>query len=37
MGRLNAIHSIYAKEISNADMLFTLSLFITAPVEWINR
>ncbi|CAN0331719.1 unnamed protein product, partial [Ectocarpus sp. 4 AP-2014] len=37
MGRLNAIHSMYAKEISNADMLFTLSQFVTAPALWINR
>ncbi|CBN79057.1 conserved unknown protein [Ectocarpus siliculosus] len=37
MGRLNAIHSMYAKEISNADMLFTLSQFVTARALWINR
>ncbi|CAM9566580.1 unnamed protein product [Pylaiella littoralis] len=37
MARTNAIHGIYAKEISNADMLFTLSLFVTEPAVWINR
>eukprot|EP00752_Nemacystus_decipiens_P017543 g15722.t1 len=37
IGRLNAIHGMYAKEISNADMLFTLAQFVTAPVIWIDR
>ena len=35
--RVNAIHGMYAKQISNADMLFTLSLFITEPAVWIDR
>lgn len=35
--RLNAIHGMYEKEISNADMLFTLAQFVTAPATWIDR
>lgn len=37
MARLNFIHGTYSKEISNADMLFTLSLFICEPAKWIDR
>lgn len=37
MARMNAIHEVYGKEISNADMLFTLSLFVTSPAVWIDR
>lgn len=37
MARMNAIHGMYGKEISNADMLFTLSLFVTEPARWIDR
>lgn len=37
IGRLNAIHGMYEKEISNADMLFTLTQFVTAPAIWIDR
>ena len=35
--RLNAIHGMYAKQISNGDMLYTLSLFVTEPARWIDR
>lgn len=35
--RLNTIHGMYEKEISNADMLFTLAQFVTAPAIWIDR
>eukprot|EP00904_Undaria_pinnatifida_P011231 jgi/Undpi1/7238/HiC_scaffold_22.g09711.m1 len=35
--RVNAIHGMYSKQISNADMLFTLSLFVTEPAVWIDR
>lgn len=37
IGRLNAVHGMYEKEISNADMLFTLAQFATAPAIWIDR
>lgn len=37
VARMNAIHGMYSKEISNSDMLFTLSLFITEPAKWIDR
>ena len=37
--RLNYLHGHYIKQgkISNNDMLYTLSLFMNQPVEWINR
>ncbi|KAH0843092.1 hypothetical protein AYO21_08792 [Fonsecaea monophora] len=37
--RLNYLHGHYIKQgkISNDDMLYTLSLFLTQPVEWINK
>lgn len=37
--RLNYLHGHYIKQgkISNDDMLYTLSLFLNQPVEWINR
>ncbi|EXJ82053.1 hypothetical protein A1O1_08122 [Capronia coronata CBS 617.96] len=37
--RLNYLHSHYIRQgkISNEDMLYTLSLFLNQPVEWINR
>ena len=37
MDRLNAIHGMYSKQISNADMLYTLSLFVAEPAAWIDR
>jgi hypothetical protein len=35
---MNYIHSQYQKagKISNEDMLYTLSVFITEPIRWIN-
>ena len=35
--RINAIHGMYAKQISNGDMLYSLSLFVTEPARWIDR
>ena len=37
--RLNYLHGHYIKQgkISNDDMLYTLSLFLSQPVEWINK
>ncbi len=37
--RLNYLHGHYIKQgkISNDDMLYTLSLFLNQPVEWINK
>ncbi|KIX08097.1 uncharacterized protein Z518_02752 [Rhinocladiella mackenziei CBS 650.93] len=37
--RLNYLHGHYIKQgqISNNDMLYTLSLFLNQPVEWINK
>ncbi|CAM9844361.1 unnamed protein product, partial [Laminaria digitata] len=37
IARINAIHGMYSKQISNADMLYTLCLFITEPAAWIDR
>ena len=37
MDRLNAIHGMYAKQISNGDMLYTLSLHIVEPALWVDR
>jgi hypothetical protein len=36
---MNYIHSNYQKagKISNADLLYTLSVFITEPITWIQR
>lgn len=37
IARMNYIHSRYQKagKISNDDMLYTLSVFITEPINWI--
>ena len=37
--RLNYLHGHYIKQgkITNNDMLYTLSLFLNQPVEWINK
>ncbi|KAJ9609957.1 hypothetical protein H2200_006287 [Cladophialophora chaetospira] len=37
--RLNYLHGHYIKQgkISNDDLLYTLSLFLNQPVEWINK
>ncbi|KIW91262.1 uncharacterized protein Z519_08158 [Cladophialophora bantiana CBS 173.52] len=37
--RLNYLHGHYIRQgkISNDDMLYTLSLFLNQPVEWINK
>ncbi|CZT05072.1 uncharacterized protein RAG0_11314 [Rhynchosporium agropyri] len=39
LARMNYIHSRYQKagKISNADLLYTLSVFITEPVGWIDK
>lgn len=37
IARINAIHGVYSKEISNADMLYTIGLMITEPMNWIDR
>lgn len=39
IARMNFIHSSYQKagKISNADMLYTLSVFVTEPIAWIER
>ncbi|CAM9589417.1 unnamed protein product [Scytosiphon promiscuus] len=37
VARVNAIHAVFAKEISNADMLYVLALFATMPAVWIDR
>lgn len=39
IARMNYLHSPYIKtgKISNADLLYTLSVFITEPISWINE
>lgn len=39
IARMNYLHSPYIKgnKISNADLLYTLSVFLTEPISWINR
>ena len=39
IARMNYLHSPYVKvgKISNDDLLYTLSVFITEPISWINR
>ena len=39
IARMNYIHSAYRKsgKILDDDMLYTLSLFVTEPVRWINK
>ncbi|CAN0395299.1 unnamed protein product, partial [Scytosiphon promiscuus] len=37
VARVNAIHALYAKEISNADMLYLLALFTTLPGVCVER
>ncbi|KHN98023.1 uncharacterized protein MAM_04412 [Metarhizium album ARSEF 1941] len=39
IGRMNSLHSPYiqAGKISNQDLLYTLSVFVTEPISWINR
>ncbi|KAI9777409.1 MAG: hypothetical protein M1816_004732 [Peltula sp. TS41687] len=39
IARMNYLHDIYRKigKISDADMLYTLSLFALEPARWINR
>ena len=36
LARINYIHSLYRKSISNDDMLYTLSLFILEIIRWKN-
>ncbi|OAQ59526.1 myosin-cross-reactive antigen family protein [Pochonia chlamydosporia 170] len=38
IGRMNSLHSPYIKagKISNEDLLYTLSVFVTEPINWIN-
>ncbi|KAG5996472.1 hypothetical protein E4U54_002564 [Claviceps lovelessii] len=39
IGRINSLHSPFIKagKISNQDLLYTLSVFVTEPIAWINR
>ncbi|TVY81896.1 Mycophenolic acid synthesis protein B [Lachnellula suecica] len=39
IARMNYIHSGYQKagKISNADLLYTLSVFITEPITWVKK
>jgi hypothetical protein len=37
LARINYIHSLYRKSISNDDMLYTLSLFILEPIRWTKK
>lgn len=39
IARMNYLHSPYIKsgKISNDDLLYTLSVFVTEPITWINR
>ncbi|KAG6041917.1 hypothetical protein E4U41_000406 [Claviceps citrina] len=39
IGRINSLHSPYIKAgtISNQDLLYTLSVFVTEPIAWIGR
>jgi hypothetical protein len=37
LARINYIHSLYRKSISNDDMLYTLSLFILEPIRWTDK
>lgn len=39
IARMNYIHSRYQRsgKISNEDLLYTLSVFITEPVTWVNK
>ena len=34
---MNAIHGMYAKQMSNGDMLYTIGLLIVEPVIWVDR
>jgi hypothetical protein len=36
LARTNYMHSLYGSKISNADLLYTLSLFLLEPIRWIN-
>lgn len=39
IARMNYLHSPYIKsgKISNEDLLYTLSVFITEPITWVNK
>jgi len=37
ISRMNYIHGRYAKKISNDDLLFTLSVFITEPIDFVAK
>ncbi|OMP88134.1 hypothetical protein BK809_0002891 [Diplodia seriata] len=37
IARMNYLHSLYGKKISNDDLLYTLALFALEPKSWINR
>src|SRR5687767_7475550 len=39
IARMNYLHGPYLKsgKITNDDLLYTLSVFITEPISWINR
>ena len=39
ISRMNYLHSPYIKagRISNEDLLYTLSVFITKPITWISK
>jgi hypothetical protein len=37
LARINYLHSLYRKSITNDDMLYTLSLFILEPIRWAKK
>jgi hypothetical protein len=37
LARINYLHSLYKNNISNDDMLYTLSLFILEPIRWAKK
>jgi hypothetical protein len=37
LARINYLHGLYRDQISNDDLLYTLSLFILEPIEWIRK
>lgn len=37
IARMNYLHNLYKKSISNDDMLYTLSIFIYEPIRWCKK
>ena len=37
LARINYLHSLYKNNISNDDMLYTLSLFMIEPIQWSKK